>query len=51
MSDMKNLERAKKQADEAAYKRGYKEGVDVTMWAAIFVLAALLLLDQWLGLF
>jgi len=51
MSDLERIERVKRQADETAYKRGYKEGVDVTMWAAISLLVALLMLDQWFGLF
>jgi len=35
MSDIERVTRAKKEADEAAYKRGFREGVDVTMWAAV----------------
>ncbi len=51
MSDLERIERAKREADETAYKRGYREGVDVTMWAAFFILAALLVFDQWFDLF
>ena len=34
MSDIERVTRAKKEADEAAYKRGYRDGVDVSLWAA-----------------
>ena len=34
MSDNERITRAKKQADESAYKRGYRDGVDVSVWAA-----------------
>jgi hypothetical protein len=35
MSDIERVTRAKKEADDVAYKRGFREGVDVTMWAAV----------------
>jgi hypothetical protein len=47
MSDLRNLERAKQQADEAAYRRGYKEGVDVTMWAGVFIALTIFFLLYW----
>ena len=47
MSDLERLDRAKREADEAAYKRGFREGVDVTMWAAFFVALAILMVFYW----
>ncbi len=34
MSDLERITRAKKEADEPAYRKGFRDGVDVSLWAA-----------------
>jgi hypothetical protein len=39
-----------REEEHAAYRRGYREGVDVTVWAAIFLIGGLLAGGHFLGL-
>jgi len=40
-----------REEEHAAYRRGYREGVDVTMWAAFFMVSGILIGGHLLGFF
>jgi hypothetical protein len=42
MSDIERVTRAKKEADEAAYKRGMKEGWTDAVWLFVLISAVVL---------
>ena len=48
MSDLERIRRAKEKADETAYKKGYREGVDATMWGLFMVGTMVAVVLYWL---
>lgn len=48
MSDLDRIEKAKRKADETAFQKGYRQGIDESLFGIFFVGLGVYILLQWL---